>query len=42
MASQKSLYKITFGLRDEQIMTYSSTSHTTRKELINRIMEHLE
>lgn len=41
VASQKALYQKTFGLRDEQIMTYSSTSHTTRKELINRIMEHL-
>lgn len=40
VASQKALYQKTFGLRDEQIMTYSSTSHTTRKELINRIMEY--
>ena len=42
VASQKALYQKTFGLGDEQIMTYSSTSHATRKELINRIMEHLE
>ena len=41
VASQKALYQKTFGLRDDQIITYSSSSHVTRKDLINRIMDQL-
>lgn len=42
LASQKALYQRTFGLREEQILTYSATSHVTRKELIQRILNQLE
>jgi len=40
-ASQTKLYQNTFGLRDEQILAYSSTNHSMRKELIERIMGYL-
>ena len=36
--SQKALLRREFGLTDDQIMVYSSTQHTTRGELIERIM----
>ena len=36
--SQKALFRREFGLTDDQIMVYSSTQHTTRGELIERIM----
>lgn len=36
--SQKALFKREMGLREDEIITYSSTQHTTRSELINRIM----
>ena len=39
--SQKALFRREFGLRDEQIITYSSTQHTMRSELIARIMNAL-
>lgn len=40
--SQKAMFKREMGLRDEEIITYSSTQHTMRSELINRIMGILE
>lgn len=40
--SQRALFKRELGLTDEQIMIYSSTQHTMRGDLINRIMNHLE
>lgn len=36
--SQKALFRRELGLSDDQIMVYSSTQHTTRGELIERIM----
>jgi GTP-binding protein len=40
--SQLALYKKTFGLDDDHILTYTSTAHTNRRDLINRIMTYLE
>lgn len=40
--SQKALFKREMGLFEDQIMIYSSTAHTTRGELIARIMKTLE
>lgn len=36
--SQKALFKREMGLTEDKILTYSSTQHTMRSELINRIM----
>lgn len=36
--SQKALFRRELGLKDDQIMVYSSTQHTTRGDLIERIM----
>lgn len=36
--SQKAMFKREMGLTDAEIITYSSTQHTMRSELINRIM----
>lgn len=36
--SQKALFKREMGLSEDKILTYSSTQHTMRSELINRIM----
>lgn len=41
-ASQKALFKRELGLDDERIMTYTSSQHTARGELIARIMEYLQ
>lgn len=41
-ASQKALFKRELGLDDERIMTYTSSQHTTRGELIARIMDYLQ
>ena len=41
-ASQKALFKRELGLDDERIMTYTSSQHTTRGELIARKMEYLQ
>ncbi|MCH3950280.1 MAG: ribosome biogenesis GTP-binding protein YihA/YsxC [Acidaminococcus sp.] len=40
--TQTALYKKTFGLSDDKLITYTSTAHTNRKELIQRIMGFLE
>ncbi len=39
--SQKAMFRREMGLHDDEIITYSSTQHTTRSELINRIMNAL-
>lgn len=39
--SQKSLFKREMGLSNDEIITYSSSQHTTRGELISRIMDNL-
>ncbi len=39
--AQKALFKREMGLRDDEIITYSSTQHTMRSELIARIMKAL-
>ncbi len=39
--AQKALFKREMGLRDDEIITYSSTQHTMRSELIARIMNAL-
>lgn len=39
--SQKALFKREMGLSNDEIITYSSSQHTTRSELINRIMDTL-
>ena len=41
VAAQKELYKKTFGLDDDRILTYTSTAHTNRRELIERILSTL-
>lgn len=41
VAAQKELYKKTFGLDDDRILTYTSTAHTNRRELIERILDTL-
>lgn len=41
-ASQKALFKRELGLDDERIMTYTSSQHTARGELITRIMEYMQ
>ena len=41
VAAQKELYKKTFGLDDARILTYTSTAHTNRRELIERILATL-
>lgn len=40
--SQKALYRKTMGLFEDQIIVYSSTTHTQRTELIGRIMSSIE
>ncbi len=39
--AQKALFKREMGLADDEIITYSSTQHTMRSELIARIMNAL-
>ena len=39
--SQKALFKRELGLSEEDIITYTSSQHTNRSELINRIMAAL-
>ncbi len=39
--AQKALFKREMSLRDDEIITYSSTQHTMRSELIARIMNAL-
>lgn len=39
--AQKALFKREMGLSDDEIITYSSTQHTMRSELIARIMNAL-
>ena len=41
VAAQKELYKKTFGLDDDRILTYTSTAHTNRRELIEGILATL-
>lgn len=41
VAAQKELYKKTFGLDDDRILTYTSTAYTNRRELIERILATL-
>ena len=41
-ASQKALFKRELGLDDERIMTYTSSQHTARGELIARIMDYMQ
>lgn len=41
VAAQKELYKKTFGLDDDRILTYTSTAHTNRRELIERSLATL-
>ena len=41
VAAQKELYKKTFGLDDDRILTYTSTAHTNRRELIERIFGYV-
>ncbi len=40
-ASQKALFRREMGLREDEIMTYSSANHAMRSELIERIMDAL-
>lgn len=40
--SQKALFKRELGLYEDQIMTYSSSQHNMRGELISRIMKTIE
>ena len=39
--SQKALFKRELGLSEDEIITYTSSQHTNRSELINRIMASL-
>ena len=39
--SQKALFKREMGLKEHEIMTYTSSAHTNRGELISRIMQAL-
>ena len=39
--SQKALFKREMGLSEDEIITYTSSQHTNRRELINRIMADL-
>ena len=39
--SQKALFKREMGLKEHEIITYSSSQHTMRGELIERIMNAL-
>ena len=39
--SQKALFKKEMGLSEDDIITYTSSQHTNRSELINRIMAAL-
>ena len=41
VAAQKELYKKTFGLDDDRILTYTSTAHTNRRGLNERILATL-
>ena len=41
VAAQKELYKKTFGLDDDRILTYTSTAHTNRRELIEVLCQIL-
>lgn len=40
--SQKAMFKRELGLKEHEIMTYTSSQHTNRGELIARIMQALE
>lgn len=40
--SQKAMFKREMGLSEEEIITYTSSQHTMRGELITRIMDTLE
>ena len=39
---QRQLFKKVLGMDDNHIMTYTSTQHTMRNELIERITQYLE
>ncbi len=41
-AAQKALYRKLLGLYEDQLLIYSSTQHSTRGELIDRLMRSLE
>ncbi|MEA5091090.1 putative GTP-binding protein EngB [bioreactor metagenome] len=40
--AQKEVFKREFGLDDSRIITYSSTAHTMRNELITRVMDYID
>ena len=40
--SQKAMFKRELGLKENEIITYTSSQHTNRGELISRIMQALE
>lgn len=40
--SQKAMFKRELGLKESEIITYTSSQHTNRGELISRIMQALE
>lgn len=40
--SQKAMFKRELGLKEHEIITYTSSQHTNRGELISRIMQALE
>ncbi len=40
--SQKAMFKRELGLKEDEIITYTSSQHTNRGELISRIMQALE
>ena len=42
IAPQVKVFKEILKLADEHIMTYTSTQHTMRNELIRRITQYLE
>lgn len=41
-SAQKAMYKKLLGLYEDQLLTYSSTQHGTRSELIDRLMLSME
>ncbi len=40
--AQKEVFKREFGLDDSRIITYSSTAHNMRNELITRVMDYID
>jgi len=40
--AQKEVFKKEFGLDDSRIITYSSTAHNMRNELITRVMDYID